>query len=533
MYKIYLDGHLLHDTYIKDLKIHNPKAVLEQNGIGSFEFIIYPSHPLNNAIKPLKSIVTVYQRDYIIFRGRVLELEVTTQNAKSVYCEGECGFMCDTVQYPYDYSGTVSGLFNLVIERHNSQVDITKQFKVGSITVTDKNDYIVRSDKTYLSTWETLKKKFIEPLGGYIQIRHEQDGNYIDYLADFTTLNSQHVVFGENMLSVKRTEDNADIATVLIPLGAKLEDNDERLTIESVNDGKLYVENTENIAKYGRIVKVSTWDDVTIASNLKTKAIALLNEMGKQVATVEINAIDMANINQDIRNFRMHSKIKVTSLFHGIDDYFVPMKMNISLFSPKNNKITLNGTISTITGANSQNQAEIGKVVQTVEKVSNDIAINVPIQLATLKKELASEIDQTATGIYTKISETTYTKEESDDLINVLSTSLSQNKEYFEMQFNSFTQDLENVLNDTNATFEDLKSIIRFSASGIEIGAKDSEFSLLLSKEKVSFMQGVQEVAYVSNSKMYNTAIHVLDTLQIGSFSFVPRSNGNLSFIKN
>lgn len=532
MYKIYLDGHLLHDTHIKDLKIYNPKVTLEQNGIGSFEFTIYPSSPLNNFIYPLKSIVTVYQRDFIIFRGRVLELEVTTQNAKSVYCEGECAFLCDTVQYPYEYSGSVRGLFNQIIETHNEQVEEMKQFKVGNIKVTDNNDYIVRADSTYLSTWETIKKKFIEPLGGYIQVRHEQDGNYIDYLDDFTTLNSQHVTFGKNMLSVKRTEDNKDIATVLIPLGAKNEETEERLTIKDINDGKLYVEHEENIKQYGRITKKAIWDDVTVAENLKNKAIALLNEMGKQIATVEISAIDMANINKDIRNFRMHSKIKVTSLFHVMDDYFIPMKMIIYLFNPKNNKITLNGTISTLTGSNTQNQIEIGKIIQTVEKVSSDIALNVPIQLATLKKELASEIDQMATGIYTEISEKYYGKDETNDIISSLSTSFEQNKEYFEMQFKSFTQDLEDVLNDTNATFEDLKSIIRFSANGIEIGAKNSEFSLLLSKERVSFMQGVQEVAYVSNSKMYNTAVQILEILQIGQFAFVPSSNGGLSLIK-
>ena len=392
MYKILLDGLSLYDSFIKDLKIFNPKLSLEQNGLSSFEFTIYPTHPLYNKAFPLKSLVEVYQRDSLIFRGRVFELEASTQNAKKIYCEDELAFLCDSIQTPYNHSGSVREFFNKIIETHNEQVEEFKRFKVGTIDSFEQNDLIVRSESDYFSTWETIKKKLFDVTGGFLKVRHESDGVYLDYLADFTTLNAQEIEFGANMLTVKRTEDNGDIATVLIPLGAVKEQTSpsqptseptqpetvtqERLTIADVNGGKIYIENAENIKKFGRIVKVKTWDDIKDANTLKTKGIQVLEEMGKQVSTVEITAIDLANIKKDIYNFRMGSKIKVKSAFHGLDDYFVPMKMSISLFKPANNKITLNGKAPTLSGSYASDKAYITNLGDSIKNVSTTVNEN-------------------------------------------------------------------------------------------------------------------------------------------------------------
>ena len=40
------------------------------------------------------------------------------------------------------------------------------------------------------------------------------------------------------------------------------------------------------------------------------------------------------------------------------------------------------------------------------------------------------------------------------------------------------------------------------------------------------------EVAYMSNNKLYITDGEFLTSVKIGSFQFVPRDNGNLSFMK-
>ena len=91
----------------------------------------------------------------------------------------------------------VAGLFQQFIDNHNTQVDAEHQFKVGLVTVTDPNDYLPRSDTQYLNTWESINKKLIEPLGGYLFVRHEEDGVYIDYLKEIDELITQEIEFGK------------------------------------------------------------------------------------------------------------------------------------------------------------------------------------------------------------------------------------------------------------------------------------------------------------------------------------------------
>lgn len=76
--------------------------------------------------------------------------------------EGELAFLLDSVQRPYDYSGTISGFLNLLIDNHNAQVEEEKWFTVGNVTVTDQNDYIVRSNIDYVDTWTELQKNLLD-----------------------------------------------------------------------------------------------------------------------------------------------------------------------------------------------------------------------------------------------------------------------------------------------------------------------------------------------------------------------------------
>ena len=93
----------------------NPRLELEVNKTGSFSFEIYPSHPKYNAIKKLTSIIEVYQRGTLIFRGRVLNDNTRFDNRKSVHVEGELAYLNDSIQRPYEYSGSVVGYLDMLI----------------------------------------------------------------------------------------------------------------------------------------------------------------------------------------------------------------------------------------------------------------------------------------------------------------------------------------------------------------------------------------------------------------------------------
>lgn len=65
----------------------------------------------------------------------------------------------------------------------------------------------------------------------------------------------------------------------------------------------------------------------------------------------------------------------------------------------------------------------------------------------------------------------------------------------------------------------------------LEIGGSDG-LRTVLNSGKLSFYQGDTEVAYISNETLYITKGEFLTSVRIGRFAFIPRDNGNLSFMR-
>ena len=365
-YSVYCDGSLLYHSKLENLKIISPSVELEANKTGSFMFTIPADHPYYSLVHKLNSIITVYQDDYLLFRGRVLDDEIGWHNEKAVSCEGEMAFLLDSIMRPYDFNGSIAEYLALLLDSHNGQVDEEKRFALGKVTVTDANDYIVRSNIDYTDTWTELNNKLLNNLGGYLQIRHENGVHYLDYLQDFTLLAPQTITFGKNLLDLKRISKGADIATAVIPLGAKLKDaegneTDKRLTVASVNNGLDTIVDEKAKAQYGLIVKTVIFDDVTEAANLLTKGKAHLAQLVNLPETIELTAADLAALGEKITSFHIGTKVRVETKPHGIDQLFTVSKLSINLFEPASNKLTLGGVVDTFTTQTSKTIVQTAK----------------------------------------------------------------------------------------------------------------------------------------------------------------------------
>ena len=533
MYRVYADGFLIHADNLEELRIYQPKLTLELNKTGSFEFVIYPDNIHYKDIAKVKTIITVYQDSELLFRGRVLNDEIGFYNDRQVFCEGELAFLLDTIQRPYDFTGSIEEYLTLLLANHNAQVEAEKQFTLGTVTVTDANDYIARSNIDHTNTLEELNKKLIDILGGFYQIRHENGVAILDYLQDFTKLSSQKVEFGENLLDLKKVRKGEEIATVLIPLGAKLkneegQDTDTRLTIASVNNGLDYIQDETAVSEYGKVWATVIFDDVTEASNLLTKGRQHLASLAGSIDTLELTAADLAKIDLSVNTFKIGTYVKVTSKPHGIDQLMLVSKLSISLFEPASNKLTLGGTIegfSEAMGGVSSKQEQILGEVQKVAEIANNAVYN-------LERNLEASIEVAEGNITQAVTEKVYLKDETDKLVSEVSSKLEQTTEGFEMQFKQFNADIEGLAKGTDAEFEEIRKYIRFVDGSIQLGEVGNELELQISNDRISFLQGGAEVAYFSNNQFYVTDGHFTHSLQLGSFAFIPRDNGNLSFKK-
>lgn len=363
MYRVTCDNVTLYDTRDEDLVLIDPKVTLELNSPGSFTCKIPPTHPHYNVPQKMLSRVTVYQDSEILFKGRITKDDTDYYNRKELYCEGELAFLNDTVQRPAEYHDlTPREYFAKIVEIHNSQVEADKQFEVGMVTVTNSTDNVYRYTN-WESSLKTIKEDLIDDMGGYIRVRNEDGHRYLDYVKDYGVINQQVIEFGENLLDFTRGIDMTDIATVVVPLGNRLEESsipalEERLTIKSVNGGKDYVVNQDAVKKYGWIVKVVIWDDVTTPERLKSHGEKWLTDEQFENMTIEAKAVDLHYVDDAKQPIRLGDSVRIVSEPHGLDKYFPVTKMAISLNQLSQNTLTFNGTVkasvSTKTNAISQ-----------------------------------------------------------------------------------------------------------------------------------------------------------------------------------
>lgn len=408
MYRIYADDTLIFDNTIDDYKIGKGEVTRETNKSGSFVFSLYPDHPHYDSFIRLATIIRVYKRDKIVFRGRILNDVTDHWNNKVFTCEGELSFLNDSIVRPFSFSGSPEAFFKQSIEAHNAQVDESKRFKIGNVTVIDSNDTITRNSTLYESTLSSLTSRTIgSDLGGYLAITHGDDGRdpipTIHWLKDFDRVSSQKIEFGVNLKKYTRTIKADTIATAIIPLGADIEgaEGEERkkLTISSVNDGVDYIYSQEAVDVYGWIFKTVEFSDITLASNLKKRAEEYLKTIMLHTTTIELNAIDLNLLNPEIESIEINEYIRAVSTPHRFDVVLLCSKQTINLLKPENDSIVLGYTLATFTGTNTSNINMIGKITSNVsnklsDRLSNELlAINTTIDQLTIKVEESPEVD--------------------------------------------------------------------------------------------------------------------------------------------
>lgn len=379
MYRVYCNNSPLYDLRDEDLVLISPIVKIGENTAGSFEFSILPKHPHYEEVNELTSVITAYDGDEEIFCGRVVEITKDLYNRKKVICEGELAYFNDSIQRPARYQGlTVRGYLETLVNIHNQQVKnqgIDKTFKVGAVTVQDKNDYVYKYTN-WESTLEVIKTDLLKTYGGYLRIRKENGVRYLDYLADYPNTNTQVIEFGSNLLDFTHDMVASDIVTAVIPLGARLEDVteveglDAYLTIKDVNGGVDYVYSQEAVKSYGWIFKTVKWDDVHVADNLLKKGKEYLTDIQFAQITLTVSAVDLHMLHVDMERIKVLDEIRVTSSPNGLDRFFPVSEMTIYLDKPSNNKLTL-GTSYSKNSLSTKTESNMTSIKDKIDSLPN------------------------------------------------------------------------------------------------------------------------------------------------------------------
>lgn len=350
MYKVFADGEILCTPDAEATALWDPIVNLEANMAGTFTFRMAPDHPLYGSLVFRQTIIDVYMDDDLIFEGVPVRTSTDFYNVMTVECEGELSFLNDSIQPQAKYTGqTVEDLLDAYLDIHNDEVDAFKQFELGTVTV-DGGSSILRYTN-YEPTMTEISEDLLDNFGGYLRVRHDEGVRYLDYLASSPRTSTQVIRIGQNLMDLVQDTSTLDICTVLIPLGAKLDEPvvdglDARLTIKSVNNNKDYIVGT-GASYFGYVWRTAIWDDVTVASNLLSKGQDYLSDAQWANLVITATAFDLGLAEEDVQKFRLLDTIRVVSEPHGLDRFFVLTALQIDLNHPGNTLITV-GTEQTL-----------------------------------------------------------------------------------------------------------------------------------------------------------------------------------------
>lgn len=112
-------------------------------------------------------------------------------------------------------------------------------------------------------------------------------------------------------------------------------------------------------------------------------------------------------------------------------------------------------------------------------------------------------------------------------------TNLEQTASGWDFEFSTIVETVTYLDNTMQTNFIETLKYIRFIDGEIWLGKEPEEgeedFKVVISNERVRFLQNNIEVAYLSNKMLYITDAKITNRLEIGNFAFYPRPNGSLT----
>lgn len=354
------------------------------NCINSFTFTIYPNNSGYHLVIPYRTLITVLntKTNKYEFIGRVLKPSGNMSNSglisKTFVCESELGYLIDSIQEYGEYHNiTPKQYLGIMLDRHNLNREDHKKFKLGNVTVKDKNDSLYKY-MAYDTTWKNINDDLLDTYGGELQIRYEGDIKYLDYLTEIGEVKETEIRLGKNIKDISEDKDPTSYITRLYPLGCKLKtkdtegneiDSEERLTIRTANGGVDYIDDTEAIAEFGIIEGYVTWDEVTEASNLLRKGQEYLKSQRITISN-KITALDLSLIGLDIDTFEVGNYHPLKHELLDIDYTIRIIEKTISIENPQASTLTFGDKQADI----KQYQLDIKKQANKTVALENEIS---------------------------------------------------------------------------------------------------------------------------------------------------------------
>lgn len=414
--------------------------------------------PFNTSYIFEKFITKIYvyeeveELDEEVFCGRVIDIEESMNDegylSWKVTCESELNYLNDTIVgkwqiHPgnlpesseeseednkdpfikYDYMD-VKKYLELILDNHNNKVTEDKKIYIGNVTSNEGVYLYTNREKSLSAIQEIVNKK-----EGYLKLRKENGKRYLDFLEE-VDYEKNNIELGINQKSINRTSNLKNIVNRIIPIGAN------GLRIADINGGKDYVQDDDLVSKYGVMEDTIKWEDVTIAENLKKKALDKLKTINKENYSISVSVVDLRYIGIEKIKFYVSQVCQIKNSLLGVDDEFRIIGIEIPLDNPNQIKLEFSsdppsGVTNSVSIKKEVNKTQLEMVVledSIISKVSKG-------ELSTIVTQNAESWGLSING---KLKGTTYTFDGEGFHLGSSNTDsvVTHTNEYSEYRFN-------------------------------------------------------------------------------------------------
>lgn len=388
---------VIHDPYSpRGNKIVHGEIKQAVNSIHELEFSIPLDHTMYQKMVQFKSIIEVVNlRDNEIeFVGRVLTMtnEMSTNGfVQKVVCEDFLSYLHDSAQWFQKLPNKGSeDYFKIIFDSANVQIEEFKRITPRNITVHSRSDRPFRYIG-YDSSWDTVRERIINNIGGYLTLREFNTRLYVDWTTDIGVTKESPIKLGQNIKSASREVDFDGLATIIVPIGADLQSQNQgqeedqspdvtraQLDIRSVNDGKMYLADEELIKEFGFIRKSVIWTEIDNPSILLARGKQYLRNQKIALAKWTISAVERYLIDSRYSKFRIGNKHKIINApLSGIETLQI-LEKKIDILNPQSVDLTIG----------SQSQSLSAYQLQTQEADSSIEKLKLDQSIATKQKKL-------------------------------------------------------------------------------------------------------------------------------------------------
>lgn len=549
MYQLKYKDYILHDMRLADEKliIRDPSVKLAVSKAGEMSFTVDAEHPYLSNLRRMSGLVELLDGTLPIYRGRITTDTKDFYGAHKIETEGIMAVLNDSIIKPFSFpedfkddddykaaaasGNVVDFFFRWILAQHNSQVSTEQQIKPGVCTVTDSNNYITRSSSEYATAMSTISDKLIKSaLGGYLLIRYEDDGNYLDYYAALPLTNTQSVEFAENLLDLSSEVDGTDIYTAILPEGK------DGLTLENLPDGaltddlvkdSLTIYSKSGVDTYGRITRHVKWDDVTVAANLQAKAKAALADNGLSMPeTIKLTAVDLG-WQEDVQHFRVGRMTVLFSTTHGYSTSYPLLELSPDILDPGNTRITLGATQQTYTGAQIDTKRETDERIESTRQEISERVDESSSQVIQATRQQISDLQQNINSIILSALERYVETGDFESYKEEVSTKLSVLADQLTIDITRITERIDNVNGDLQSKYSEITKAFRFTSDGLIIGETGNEILLRLDNDVLQFVRNNTPELQITAEGVEAMRIKV-SILCIGNVVWTEDENGDV-----